>query len=91
MGAPCIDSKRPYGNSDVIGDMYEILTDKVIDENELDSQDIDYDEFVDSLHDKYEKLHRETETALQIVLSTGKFEIGKYVLNNYGKDWVKVQ
>jgi hypothetical protein len=27
FGAPEIDPKRPYGNSDVIGDIHEILTD----------------------------------------------------------------
>lgn len=62
-GAPCIDSKRPYGNSYVEGDVCEILGWKSPDEEE---------ETV--IHGARERrrdarfIHEETETALQILL-----------------------
>jgi len=71
FGAPEIDPKRPYGNSDVPGDIHEILTGKYP-EDELD----------EDLEDKYCKLHKETEVALQIVLRSGQFKTGTYILKN---------
>jgi hypothetical protein len=71
-GAPEIDPKRPYGNSDVDGDIHKILTGEYIPED----TDVNYD-----------KLHRQTETALQIVLRVGKFEPGVYVCDTYGSNW----
>jgi len=71
-GAPEIDPKRPYGNSDVNGDIHKILTR----ENLSPESDVDYDE-----------LHRQTETALQIVLRVGKFEPGVYVCDTYRSNW----
>lgn len=90
FGSPVIDLKRPYGNSDVIGDMYEILEGKELDEEELDEKGIDIDDFKDKLYEKYQKLHTETETALQIILKTGKFEVGTYKNEGYGIDWERV-
>lgn len=89
-GAACIDSKRPYGNTGIIEDIYELIEGKILDENELIEQGIDYEEFVNELYIKYKTLHRETETALQIVLHTKSFEVGEYRIEGYGKDWVKV-
>jgi hypothetical protein len=37
------------------------------------------------------KIHKETETALQIVLATGSFKPGWYEADQYDKNWVKVQ
>lgn len=91
FGAPCIDSKRPYGNSDIIGDIYQILEGKRLDENELEKQGIDYCDFCDKLYEDYKKLHEETETALQIILHTKDFQIGTYRSSRYGKDWVKIK
>jgi hypothetical protein len=71
-GAPEIDPKRPYGNSDVNGDIHKILTG----EDLSPDSDVDYDE-----------LHRQTETALQIVLHVGKFEPGVYVCDTYRSNW----
>jgi len=79
-GAPEIDPKRPYGNSWVGGDIHEILSGNY--PEELD----------DELEEKYSDLHRETETALQIVLCTGKFEAGTYRRNNpYSKEWTNIK
>jgi hypothetical protein len=90
FGSPVIDLKRPYGNSDVISDMYEILEGKPLNEDELEQQGISYDGFIKNLYPEYKKLHEETETALQIVLHTKSFKTGLYGLIGYGKAWVKI-
>lgn len=81
FGAPCIDPKRPYGNSSVIKDMAEILG---IEGKEcphcgemLEEQD----------EERLRNLHKETEIALQIVLSTQSFKPGIYEVGKYNYDW----
>jgi hypothetical protein len=75
-GAPEIDPKRPYGNSSVAYDIHEILTGQRPDE--LD----------DDLQEEYYKIHRQTETALEIILRTGKFQPGTYTTSSsYKRDW----
>lgn len=75
-GAPAIDPKRPYGNSWVEGDIHVILTGE--EPNELS----------DDLKEEYYNLHKETQTALQIVLTTGKLEVGVYERSQrYLSDW----
>ncbi len=81
-GAPAIDPKRPYGNSSVALDIYEVLTGEFID----DSEDLG-----EELVDEYMKLHEETETALQIILQTKSFEVGTYRLIGFGSKWKKVE
>jgi len=76
-GAPTIDPKRPYGNSSVADDIRELLDLKHPDEG--DHEDL-YDADVD-------QIHRELETALEIVLRTGKFEPGTYSTEDYGGEW----
>lgn len=71
-GAPGIDSKRPYGNGYVAGDVAEILGWRVNeDEGLTDDQESDALE-----------IHRETEQALQIVLRCYPATPGAYVRNN---------
>jgi hypothetical protein len=68
-GAPAIDCKRPYGNSNVAGDVARIL-----------GWTVDEDEgLTDDQHDRALALHRETLTALQIVLVARDFRPGVYV------------
>ena len=83
FGAPCIDPKRPYGNSSVYEDMAKILGFGVfIDVNgELC--------FSEGQVKMLDELHSETETALQIVLSTGSFEPGTYVAKKYSDNWTR--
>lgn len=69
-GAPAIDCKRPYGNSYVPADVAEELSWDVID----DSGHLSREDEARAL-----ELHKQTETALQIVLSTGSFEPGVYI------------
>ena len=82
-GAPGIDNNRPYGNGDFEKDIANILGWK-------------YDDgwdFPDDLCDKAWKIHKETQTALQIVLFTQSFEPGLYL--NYEKyystKWRKIK
>src|SRR4030042_6587273 len=71
-GAPAIDPKRPYGNSDVPSDVAEIL-------GAAGKKCPHCGEFLESAEtDKLLKLHRETEIALQIVLCTQSFVPGAY-------------
>lgn len=74
FGAPAVDPKRPYGNSDVYEDIAEILG---IDPNEADEEEMN-------------KLHNETLAALQIAISVGYFKEGTYHTKNYGMKWVEV-
>lgn len=82
FGAPEIDPKRPYGNSDVIPDIHEILTGG----EETWPPDSRTEEA--ELRERYARLHRETETALQVVLRAGlDVAPGNYEANDYGSDW----
>lgn len=78
-GAPEIDPKRPYGNSSVDCDVAEIL-----------GLDIDWDRddvISDQTREYCEMLHKQTEDALQIVLATGKFEVGTFEREDYSSNW----
>ncbi len=70
--APGLCTKRPYGNGDVVDDIAEILG---IDKRLMNEDDSQYDE---TLYDKLWAIHRETETALQIILTTQSFTPGDY-------------
>jgi len=68
FGAPCIDPKRPYGSSDGVRDVARAMGWPIPP--------------IDPPREPYEKwlrgIHRETATALQIVLCTGSFTPGTY-------------
>lgn len=66
-GAPAIDCKRPYGNSRVAQDIYDML-----------GWPYDRDEGVSNRDPRARKIHMEMQTVLQIVLCTGSFETGRY-------------
>ena len=87
FGAPAIDCKRPYGNSDVFTDIGEILDIEPI-------ENVDYGgeyEFTDAQRKHMRELHNETQTALQIVLATGEFKAGAYQTSGaYSIDWSRV-
>ena len=82
FGAPSIDCKRPYANGDVIGDIAKILG--------FPESNNEYEDFPESLVDYMRQIHQETKTALQIVLSTGKFEAGEYQATDYNNNWEKI-
>lgn len=82
-GAASIDPKRPYGNGDVLGDIEKLLCP----DGAIGALEISDDE-LEVRYERYEQLHRETKTALQIVLATGSFVAGDYVLEkDYTRDW----
>lgn len=82
FGAPEIDPKRPYGNSDVLGDIHELLTGNGSDGSGSD--------LPDDVKNRYEALHLSVKTALQIALATGTFESGDYEAPAYTVAWRKV-
>jgi hypothetical protein len=88
-GTPEINSKRPYGNSDVVGDVREILgrstTCPTCGNTPSDSEEpADYDELW--------QLHVDTQTVLQIVLCTGEMRTGTYVQRNIydSRSWERI-
>jgi hypothetical protein len=81
FGAPSIDPKRPYGNSDVYTDIAEILG--IVPD--------DPDDSFSAIQEAYMRcLHEQTQTALQIVLATGQFSAGEYQADEYRRNWEKI-
>lgn len=77
-GAPAIDCKRPYGNSNVAFDVAEIIGETLPEDEDL--SDADYERLL--------QLHYETVVVLQIALVTGEFKPGRYTkTSRYGNDW----
>ena len=80
-GAPEVDCKRPYGNSDVEHDICEILgfETKYRIDGEGRYNDEDY---------KYaQKIHLEMGTALQLILKFKTFEPGKFEREDIWGEW----
>jgi hypothetical protein len=87
-GAPAIDPKRPYGNSDVEGDIAGILGWAWPDEETSD----DYDAEVEPIRARASVLHHQMETALAVLLALVARAVkpGDYVdrAGEYGRaDW----
>lgn len=82
FGAPEIDPKRPYGNGDVLNDVAYIVFGHEGYDPEVDEAD----------EERLHRLHRDTETVLQIVLSTGTMEPGIYELTaRYSSKWKRLE
>lgn len=75
-GAPEIDVKRPYGNSDVIGDVVEILYGAEEHKRMTNNHE---DDLPSDVYDRALAIHQEMATVLQIILATQSFKTGKYV------------
>lgn len=71
-GAPTIDPKRPYGNSDVAVSVMDVLGWTV--QMDPDDWDVRPEQRAMAV-----ALHGETQRALQIVLCTGQFRAGTYI------------
>ena len=77
FGAPCIDPKRPFGNSDVYGDIVNILGMPKVD-------DRNYEKVQEQLY----LLHKDLETALEIILHNQTFKPGIYYKKDkYSDEW----
>lgn len=104
FGAPRIDCKRPYGNSDVYQDIIEILGLEEISEGVfrfifknkewlLKGED-KYNLYLDGTDEEklckeLRILHKETGIALQICLRTQSFDLGYYEAEAYSQEWIK--
>jgi len=53
--------------------------------------DIEDFEIPEEIYDYMTNLHKETETVLQIILSTQSFELGLYENEEYTSKWTKVK
>ncbi len=73
-GSPTINCKRPYGNSDVEGDIAEII--KFPRKGNWDGEE---ECWSDEAEEKLYFIHRQMQIVLQIVLVTGEFKEGNYV------------
>ncbi len=73
-GAPRIDPKRPYGNSDVSNDIAEMINFP-----KKGNWDKEEEMWNEKAEEELYYLHKQIKVVLQIVLVTGKFEEGEYV------------
>jgi hypothetical protein len=85
-GAPQIDPKRPYGNSDVPRDIARLLGWKMPTTEYYGPYEKEWDEFAVRVRE----IHQETKTALQIVLAVGYFKAGLYRADPYRENWMEV-
>lgn len=81
FGAPEINPKRPYGNSNVEDDIAEILGLQLF-------EDAYGERHLSKEQDIYiSKIHKEMETALQILVCNLGIEVGEYESTDYGTRW----
>src|SRR4051812_17225575 len=66
-GAPAVGIKRPYGNSDVLGDVFEITQPDAY--REMTSDEEAWDEWDPDDHPELERTHREMEYVTQIAVN----------------------
>ena len=80
-GSPEIDAKRPFGNSDWVSDVAEIIG--------LEPQEDDDGEkhWPKGTRDRCVALYKQLGDALQVVLAAGSFEPGLYVCDDYRANW----
>jgi hypothetical protein len=82
-GAPEIDPFRPYGNRQVLRDIAEVIERHPPEPDDDDA----WDRLLTERADYYRALHRDTATALAIVLATHSFIPGIYEADRYRNDW----
>ncbi len=80
-GAPCISPHRPYGNSDVLDDVADIIG--------ADRDDEYREGGRPDPRERFARLHAETALALQICLAMGEFEPGRFVRGRYPGMWLR--
>lgn len=81
-GAPTVDPKNPYGNSNVAYDVIEAIGEDI----EYRDEEIQ-EEMSESQWDKAMELHRDMETVLQIAVRHNGVQVGTYTKGEYGVDW----
>jgi hypothetical protein len=88
-GAPSIDPKRPYGGGGLRQSMWQVLGGFGYDDwdqNHDLPKDVTPMQW-DAMVERYDKLHREMETVLQIFLRVGVAGPGLYEAGEYRTDW----
>lgn len=86
FGAPEVDPKRPYGNSDVYDDIGEILGVTPGGENHWGDP-----EYTDEQREEMKDIHREMVQVLEILVSNRSIGQGYYRrTSKYGTRWVLV-
>lgn len=81
FGAPQINPKRPYGNSDVEGDIAEILGLELF-------EDAYGEKHISKEQNIYiNKIHKEMETVLQILVCNLSIQVGQYECQKYCSKW----
>lgn len=84
-GAPEIDPKKPYGNSDVERDIAEILG------WTPEAEDWGDPALSEDQRNDAHRLHKETAKALQVILRAGSFVPGRYQSEQYHRNWTLVE
>ena len=86
-GTPCVDSKRPFGDSDVDRSMLEILG--VIEPQKWYELTDDKRTLLRDICE-LDKLFKELKICLQILTHNLSIQEGEYEANEYSTDWEKV-
>ena len=81
FGAPGIYCKKPYGNSDVIGDIA-----KIIKLNKKENFDYEEEDWTEKAFDYIEDIHKQTQVALEIILHCQTFRLGRYKKKDF-QEW----
>jgi len=77
-----LDCKRPFGNSDMVGDMARILG------VELVPTDDGEEHWPPGTTDRMMAIFcTEIPVALEVILASGSFELGDYVADSYSRNW----
>lgn len=82
-GQPAISGKRPFGNSNIIMDVFEILE---WSQPDWDSGGV----WSNDDKNRAKKIVREVATALEVALHTGAFDVGRYMRRLFFGVWQKV-
>ncbi len=93
FGAPSIDIKRPFGNSDVYRDMVKALGWEVritVDWVLSADFDLDEDDLPEEIEEVLFRLYRSLDRVLEICLRTQSFEPGVYESGIYDSKWKKI-
>jgi len=83
FGAPAVDPKRPYGNSDVYDDIAEHIG--IVAEKDSYGDN----KFTNNQMWHMLRVHKEMTTVLNIMVRNGGVEAGVYTASAYGQDWIK--
>lgn len=92
-GVPCVDVKRPYGNTGILGEIIDILELPYEYNEELDGYSGESilhcgkHLTLDEVESHLRQLHHETLIAMQIVCRNAHIEPGEYVADLHDQNW----